>query len=158
MFRLILSVLLARLRIVAFAVFGALALLITFTSRAHAQELSDPTNLAGFLNFVAVGGSLWVTVRLLSWVSANVTQFEQLQPSAKQIIHYVLSGALGLGAVWVLNNVPATALAQAQPYFAAFIFSIGGIQVNQEWHANVNKGLAKKGPAHVSPPEASARR
>lgn len=143
MFQLILSVLLARLRLVAFAVFGALALLITFASRAHAQELSDPTNLAGFLNFVAVGGSLWVTVRLLSWVSANIAAFESLPATAKQIIHYALSGALGLGAVWVLNNVSADVLAQAQPYFAAFIFSIGGIQVNQEWHANVNKGLKK---------------
>lgn len=146
MLHLVLSVLLARLRLVAFAVFGALALLITFTSRARAQELSDPTNLAGFLNFLAVGGSLWVTVRLLSWASANFKQFEQLPATAKQLIQYALSGALGLGAVWILGNVPTDTLAQAQPYFAAFVFAIGGIQANQEWHANVNKGLKKPQP------------
>lgn len=96
------------------------------------------TNLQSLLTTLATGGSAALVAVFLSWLAEQWPAFKLQSSTLKFLEQVVLSGALGLGAWYLLTYQPAL-LAQLQPAFTAIALSVAPILAGQLWHSKVNK-------------------
>lgn len=96
------------------------------------------TNLVAFLTTLSTGGAAAIIAALFSYLSEKFPAFGKQHPTAKLAEHIGLSGAVGLGAWYLLTYQPAL-LSQLQPAFSVLVLSVAPILVNQAWHKLVNK-------------------
>lgn len=97
--------------------------------------------LPEMLTYLSVGGSAIVAAALSSSFLEQMAWFQSLAPNIRKLITVGISAALGLGAVAVVQGVPAEAMEAAQPYFTAFIAAVAPFLGSEIYHRLTKKSV-----------------
>jgi len=86
--------------------------------------------ISQFLVWLTAGGAAVA----VSWIAEKIPAFQSLSSAWKQIVMFIFSSVLGIGALYITNNVPPEVLAQYDGYFAVLVSTFGVYFLNQLAH------------------------
>lgn len=91
------------------------------------------------LTYLSVGGSAIVAAALSSSFYETQSWFQSQTPAGRKFITVITAVVLGLGAVAVVQLVPAETMEAAQPYFTAFIAAVAPFLGSEIYHRLTKK-------------------
>lgn len=87
-------------------------------------------SLNDLLVWLSAGGS----VVAISWACENWGLFQSLDANKKRFAMWSSASVLGMGALAIINFVPAAALAAAAPYMGIAIVNFSAIFLSETFH------------------------
>jgi len=99
----------------------------------------DELTLIGVMQVLAGGGSVAIVLALLSKYGERLAAYQRLDKLGKQIVAFVLSAAISLGAYALVKYVPDSAWVAAQEWFAIIAIVASAVFGSSILHFFLNK-------------------